>query len=191
MGAEVSVFRADIADKEQMQTVVRLAEEKFGTIHGVIHAAGVMKEEHFKLISDLEREDCLIHFKPKIHGLYVLDELFKDKDLDFCMLTSSLSSILGGLTLYAYSAANSFMDGFAWKQARASGNHWISINWEGWEKDNLPGKGEGHQGLKKLATLFFPHLAFNPNVSINNFLVILNFFGAPFGDFLAGVQNSD
>ncbi|NIM16914.1 MAG: amino acid adenylation domain-containing protein [Candidatus Aminicenantes bacterium] len=138
MGAEVLVVQADVSDKEQMRTAVKLAEDRFGTIHGVIHAAGVMDESYFKLISDLSREDCEAHFKPKIQGVCVLDEIFKDKNPDFCILTSSLSSILGGLSLYAYSAANSFMDTYALKQMQMFQKNWSSMNWDEWEQDVNP-----------------------------------------------------
>jgi acyl transferase domain-containing protein/acyl carrier protein len=142
MAAEVLVVQADAADKKQMEHAVHLAEERFGTIHGVIHAAGIMDESAFKLISDLEPAGCDSHFKPKIQGTIVLEEVFRDRELDFCLLTSSLSPILGGLSLYAYSAANTFMDAFARQQALVNRKHWISINWADWEREeeeNAPG----------------------------------------------------
>jgi polyketide synthase PksJ len=133
MGAEVLVIQADLGDKEQMSAVFREVETRFGTLHGVIHCAGVMAERYFKLISELDRETCEVHFGSKIRGLYVLEELTGDRALDFCILTSSLSSILGGITLYAYSAANSFMDAFAQRQAHVSGKNWLSIDWDEWK----------------------------------------------------------
>jgi polyketide synthase PksJ len=135
MGAEVLVIRADAADAAQMREAVKQAEEKFSTIHGVLHAAGVMDENAFKLIADCDREDCELHFAPKIRGLMVLEEVLRHQKLDFCILTSSLSPLLGGLSLFSYSAANSFMDIFAHKQALEHGKNWLSINWADWERE--------------------------------------------------------
>ncbi len=135
LGAEVLVVQADTADKEQMRKAVLQAEERFGTIHGVLHAAGIMAENAFKLIADSDKHDCELHFKPKIHGLMVLEEVLRDHELDFCLLTSSLSPILGGLSLYAYSAANSFMDGFAHQQSLVKRKNWLSVNWADWERE--------------------------------------------------------
>jgi polyketide synthase PksJ len=151
MGAEVLVMQADAGDKKQMKAAVTQAENRFGTIHGVIHAAGIMDEGYFKLISDLDRENCEAHFKPKIQGLYVLDELFRAKDLDFCILTSSLSSLLGGITLYAYSAAHCFMDTFAQRQAHVFDKNWFSIDWDEWKtghNDQHPVPAAADAGLR-------------------------------------------
>jgi hypothetical protein len=41
-GIEALALSADVANLEQMEGVIRQARERFGAIHGVIHAAGVM-----------------------------------------------------------------------------------------------------------------------------------------------------
>jgi hypothetical protein len=41
LGAEVAVFSADVADHEEMSSVINGVYERFDTLHGVIHAAGV------------------------------------------------------------------------------------------------------------------------------------------------------
>jgi polyketide synthase PksJ len=147
MGAEILAMQADTADEEQMNRLVRLAEKRFGSINGVIHAAGVMGKDDFKLIADSHRQECEIHFKPKIQGVLVLEKVFRDKDLDFCILISSISTVLGGLTLYAYSAANSFMDGFAHYQSKVQGKCWTSVDLSDWEKDEIQLKDEIDSGL--------------------------------------------
>ena len=139
LGAEVLVLAADVADKEQMMAVVQRAETEFGALHGVVHAAGVMDESAFKLIADLDRRGCELHFKTKIYGLQVLAEVLQGREPDFCLLTSSLSPILGGLSLFAYSAANSFMDGFAHRQTLVKGERWLSINWADWQQEPVSG----------------------------------------------------
>jgi polyketide synthase PksJ len=146
MGAEVLVLQADITDKEQMEKAITEAENRFGALHGVIHAAGLMDGSYFKTIADSDSENCQVHFKPKIQGLYVLEEVLKNKELDFCILNSSLSSILGGLTLYAYSAANSFMDAFAREQNNVQKN-WFAINWDEWKKEIHQTKKPEHPAL--------------------------------------------
>ncbi len=165
VGAEVQVIVADVSDKEQMAHARRLAEERFGEIHGVIHTAGIMADEHFKPIAQLDRETCEMHFGPKIHGTRVLAEVFNDKPLDFCILTSSLSTVLGGIGLYAYSAANNFMDTFAREQNRVYGKNWISINWDEWQRDRAPScvrntvtitGEEGKEALKRILAMNSP-----------------------------------
>jgi acyl carrier protein len=53
-------------------------------------------------------------------------------NLDFCLLCSSLASILGGLGFIAYSAANVFMDAFVNQHRRTRHQRWTSVDWDGW-----------------------------------------------------------
>jgi acyl transferase domain-containing protein/thioesterase domain-containing protein len=133
MGAEVVVFNADVANLEQMQGVIREIYARFGSLHGVIHAAGIVGEKSFRAIKDTDSDTCTTQFRPKIDGLIVLESVLRGRTLDFCLLTSSLSSVLGGLGFGAYSAANLFMDAFAQKYCRNSSLPWISVNWDGWQ----------------------------------------------------------
>ena len=62
-----------------------------------------------------------------------------DQPLDFCLLTSSLSSVLGGLGYAAYAGANLFMDAFVRHQHRKGQTHWISVNWDQWQSGDPVG----------------------------------------------------
>ena len=127
LGGEVLVCKADLSDPVQLLDTVNAIEETLGKINGVFHAAGVVAAH---LLSEITREDCEEYFQAKIYGLLGLYEVFKNKEIDFCMLMSSLSPILGGLGFLAYAASNSFMDAFA--AGLEENKNWFSINWEGW-----------------------------------------------------------
>jgi amino acid adenylation domain-containing protein len=129
-GAEVLVLSGDVADESQMKTILDASMSRFGTLNGVIHAAGVTAGDSFQPVALLDREQCEAQFVPKMHGLLVMDRVLGGLDLDFCVITSSLSAILGGPQLGAYAAANAFMDGFA--RSRAGTQPWMSLNWDGW-----------------------------------------------------------
>jgi NAD(P)-dependent dehydrogenase (short-subunit alcohol dehydrogenase family)/acyl carrier protein len=132
MGARVLVCTADVADRAQMREVLTQGEKQFGELNGVIHAAGLTEGSSVRSLDLLTPADGEAQFRPKAEGLYVLEELLAGRRLDFCLLTSSLSSILGGLKFGAYAAANAFMDAFAHRASRSGGTPWISVNWEGW-----------------------------------------------------------
>lgn len=131
LGSEVLVIGADVANLEQMEAAIAQAYEHFGEIHGVIHGAGIIGDNSFKLIQDTGKAECEMHFQSKVHGLFVLEKVLHGRELDFCLLLSSVSCILGGLGFAAYSAANLFMDAFACLQNRTTTVPWISLNWEG------------------------------------------------------------
>ncbi|AZK48524.1 non-ribosomal peptide synthetase/type I polyketide synthase [Paenibacillus lentus] len=132
-GAEVLVLHAEAADLGQMQSAIAAAEAKFGPIHGVIHAAGMTGDAAFSMLEETEEMRCEQHFSAKLYGLLVLEQALKGKELDFCLLTSSLSPMLGGLGFVAYAAANHFMDAFVHDYNRRSRVPWTCINWDGWQ----------------------------------------------------------
>jgi acyl transferase domain-containing protein/acyl carrier protein len=131
LGAEVLVARADVSNLDEMRAVVADAVKRFGAIHGVIHAAGSLTGGVEPILS-LSRDTCELQFRPKVRGLCALDEATADLALDFCLLTSSLSAVLGGLGYGAYAAANQFLDGFAEQRNASGGRRWISVNLDGW-----------------------------------------------------------
>ncbi|AKF96326.1 type I polyketide synthase [Brevibacillus laterosporus] len=145
MGGEVLLFACDVADKDQMQAVITQAEQIHGSLNGVIHGAGVLGGNTFNLMKDLKKTDCEDQFKSKMYGLRVLSEVLREKQLDFCLLMSSIASVLGGLGFTAYSAANLYMDYFVQKYNRDALVPWISVNWSDWkywdetEKDKTVG----------------------------------------------------
>jgi phthiocerol/phenolphthiocerol synthesis type-I polyketide synthase E len=132
MGSEVLVLRADVADAEAMARAVAAAEERFAALHGVVHAAGSVGVQTFREISQTTVPECEEQFAAKVHGLLVLSQLLSNRRLDFCLLTSSLSAVLGGLGFAAYSAANLFMDSFVRWRNRSGGTHWTSVDWDSW-----------------------------------------------------------
>ena len=130
-GAEVMVASADIANEEQMREVITRAYDRFGEIHGVIHAAGVAGGGMIQLKTKEKAEEVLA---PKLRGLLVLDTIFKDVKLDFIVLCSSLTSILGDFGQVDYCAANAFLDAFAHCQTSKNHPFILSINWDTWQE---------------------------------------------------------
>ena len=128
LGADVCLVVADVADEAQFTRAWSEAETRFGVIHGVIHAEEPSGERAFRAIHEASREDCEWHFRLKAHALYALERVLKDREVDFCILLSSVASVLGGVGYGAYAAANQFMDSFV----RSSNQTWLSLNCDLW-----------------------------------------------------------
>ncbi len=144
MGAEVLAIGADVSDEGQMRAALSTALERFGEVHGVIHAAGVVAKDSFSLIEQLSRDACERQFDPKIRGIRVLDRLLRERRPDFWFLTSSLSVVLGGLGYAAYAAANAFLDAYAAQRNREDGEEagpWKVIDWDQWSFSREEPKG--------------------------------------------------
>lgn len=131
-GAEILLATADVADESRMRAVIDLAYEKFGRLDGVIHAAGTVGEAAAVSIQETDPGTCERLFRAKVEGVGVLGKLLEGRDLDFCLLMSSLASVLGGLGFFASAAADNFMDAFAARHNQKSLVPWISVNWDGW-----------------------------------------------------------
>ncbi|MET9403014.1 SDR family NAD(P)-dependent oxidoreductase [Kitasatospora sp. NPDC002965] len=129
LGARVAVLRADVTDPEQ--TAARIAELRsaFGALNGVVHAAGAPSSG---MIARKTREDADRVLAAKTRGTLLLDRLCEDDPLDFFLLCSSVTAVLGGPGQSDYAAANAFLDAFALSR-RQQGRPVTSVAWGTWE----------------------------------------------------------
>lgn len=128
-GGEVMTMGADVTDVDQMTAVVAAAKARFGAVHGVIHAAGVI-------------DDGLMSLKPtgvrsrvidvKARGALVLDLVLGQEPLEFFIAFSSISAVLGLEGQVDYTAANAFLDAFVERKRRTSTVRAISVGWNAW-----------------------------------------------------------
>ena len=130
LGGEVLVLKADVASREALAGVITAAESKFGRIHGIIHAAGIVSSQP---IGQSTPEELKRFLHSKTGGVLAVYQEAARLKLDFCLLTSSLSAVLGGLGYHAYAAGNAFLDHFARWANQHSDYPWISVNWDAWK----------------------------------------------------------
>ncbi|TKK89201.1 SDR family NAD(P)-dependent oxidoreductase [Herbidospora galbida] len=155
LGGEVEIVVGDVADPAAVKRAVDTAIERFGALHGVLHAAGLpaMGLMQFKRPSEL---DAVL--APKIAGTRALAEALRigepgEIELDFLALFSSITSATGGGPGQVdYCAANAYLDGYALRLA-ATGRKVVSIDWGEWTwnawEAGLAGYDEGLQTFFK------------------------------------------
>ncbi len=152
LGAEVVVEEADVADPAQLRAVVARTEARFGALHGVVHTAGLTTGAAvFNLLPTATAAQAEALFRPKARGAAVLAEVLGDRPLDFCVLISSNASVLGGLGLAAYAAANAYLDLLAAEQRRRGRGRWTSTNWDGWPTEPPPGAAAVRTSIDQFA----------------------------------------
>jgi len=152
-GARILTFTANVAHAEQMKTVYEQIKKQFGPLNGIFHTAGLAGAQAFRTIAETKASDCEAQFEAKVYGVKTLYDVFASEPLDFCLLFSSLSAVLGGLGFAAYSAANRFMDAFVEKVSRINGTQqWMVVNWDGWwfKESEVAAAGVGDE-LRELA----------------------------------------
>jgi acyl transferase domain-containing protein len=138
LGAEVVYVSANVADTVGMRGAIEQAYRRFGSLHGVIHAAGIVADNGLQEIDDCRHENCERHFEAKARGLLALEQALDGKPLDFCLLVSSLTSVLGGVGHSAYASSNAYMDSFARRHNRSHRVRWLSVNFDLWRFHDDP-----------------------------------------------------
>ncbi|KAL5317090.1 hypothetical protein ACEPPN_014184 [Leptodophora sp. 'Broadleaf-Isolate-01'] len=109
-GASVEVYRGDASSEADVTGIVSQVKTTHD-IRGVVHAAMVLEDGMFEGIS---YESFTAAIKPKVLGALNLHNALKDTTLDFFVMTSSISAVLGNPGQSNYSAANSYLDSLAW-----------------------------------------------------------------------------
>ena len=145
-GTQVLCLSADVSDLAQMRTAFAQIDQHLGKVDGFIHGAGAL---HGSIAPMAETQVKNFHdqYLSKVLGTLVLDELLQGRQYDFCVLMSSLASVLGGLGFSAYAGANAFLDAFAQLKHNSADDRWLSINWDGWNFEHDGNTAQPKNGL--------------------------------------------
>ena len=108
-GADARLFSGDVTDESSLQSLVKAVEEEFGSITGVIHAAGVLDDG---IALNLSNEQFIKVARPKVVGLQNLDTVLSKNKLTHFIAFSSAANILGTSAQANYNAANYYTDQF-------------------------------------------------------------------------------
>jgi NAD(P)-dependent dehydrogenase (short-subunit alcohol dehydrogenase family)/acyl carrier protein len=142
LGAEVMTLSADVCDASALKKAFAQVEKRFGALHGIIHAAGVVQGASFRMLAESTPEGFAEQFQAKGAGVQALAAAVEGRKLDFCLIVSSLATFLGGREFAAYVAANAYMDAFVLAANRRQTTPWLTVNWDAWNFDESAGVTE-------------------------------------------------
>ena len=168
----VLYISADISCQDDLKVAIDTIENRFETIHGVFHlAAAPVNVDSNYLIPNLKIEDALKHFEPKVNGIQNIKSILKEDSLDFTILFSSLSTVLGGVGYFGYAAANSYLDSIAKIYDNPKSTRWISLNWDAFfDADDTTNNDTDKSISKKEASKVFkilPRISNTPQIVIS------------------------
>jgi len=155
---QVYYYHTDVSNKNAFSKTIEDIESEHGKISGVIHAAGNVNNQTFKPIENLNSKIAKLQFDPKINGTLNIYDINKERNFDFVWITSSLSSVLGGLTYGAYAVANKFIDSFV-THKKEELNNWFSVD--------LDGISEGRISHENLIEVFERSFNIKPQVIVS------------------------
>lgn len=137
--ARLHYVRLDLTSDQQVATVLSDVRQQFGALTGIFHAAGQIKDSFLLKKTAADFDQVLL---PKTTGTVLLDKHSRDDALDFLVLFSSFTAVLGNSGQADYSCANGFMDRFAQmrNQQVLQGlrhGHTLAMNWPLWQQGGM------------------------------------------------------
>ena len=124
-GAVVRVEKVDFADSTAADALLADVQRTMPPLGGVMHAAMTL---HDSIIANLDERRLIEVLRPKIAVAENLDRLTRSLKLDYFVLFSSVTTILGNPGQGAYVAANGYLEGVA-RRRRAAGLPALAVAW--------------------------------------------------------------
>lgn len=125
---QITAIAADVCNIGQMRAALSAAQDRFGALTGVIHAAGHIEDGPVLAKTEAGIDRVLA---PKMTGLRVLDELFPDGVLELMVLFASSSTASRPAGQVDYVAANEYLNAFASSRSGAK-TRVVAVNWGVW-----------------------------------------------------------
>lgn len=144
----VHVFAADVGDEAEVAALLDRIRTEVAPLAGVVHLAGVLDDA---LLSQQSPARFRTTLAPKAFGAWHLDRLTQDDELDFFIVSSSVSSLFGSPGQANYATANALLDGLV-AQRRAQGRPATGVNFGPWAQGGMASSAAataniGAQGL--------------------------------------------
>ncbi|WP_197375698.1 type I polyketide synthase [Mycolicibacterium baixiangningiae] len=129
----VHTFTADVGEESQVVELLERIRAELPPLAGVAHLAGVLDDA---LLSQQSMDRFRTTLAPKAFGAWHLDRLTRDDDLDFFIVSSSVSSLFGSPGQSNYATANALLDGLV-AQRRAHGLPATGVNFGPWAQGGM------------------------------------------------------
>jgi NAD(P)-dependent dehydrogenase (short-subunit alcohol dehydrogenase family)/acyl carrier protein len=124
-GARVAILQGDVSREEDLAAGLARLRAESPPLRGVVHAAMVLDDG---LLVNLDRKKFRRVLDPKVRGAWNLHLLTRGDPLDFFVLFSSVSSLIGNRGQGNYAAGNAFLDSLC-HYRRGLGLPALTVNW--------------------------------------------------------------
>ncbi|MEW2354045.1 SDR family NAD(P)-dependent oxidoreductase [Spirillospora sp. NPDC029432] len=144
-GLDIEVRQVDAADTAATAALVTELAAR-APIDLVVHAAGVVASADLRPLRNVTAEHVTGHVAAKVQGALALraalDALPPDRRPETVVLMSSAGTLLGGIGMGPYCAANRYLDALAesLSAARHDGPRWVSAVWDAWKVGPMGGE---------------------------------------------------
>lgn len=129
----IYTFAADVGEEAEVVGLLDRIRAELPPLAGVAHLAGVLDDA---LLSQQDVDRFRTTMRPKAFGAYHLDRLTRADELDFFIVSSSVSSIFGSPGQANYATANALLDGLVARR-RAEGLPATAVNFGPWAEGGM------------------------------------------------------
>jgi acyl carrier protein/short-subunit dehydrogenase len=124
-GVKVLAASCDVADRAALEELFGSIRSTMPPIAGVMHAAMVLDDG---ILANLDADRFNRVLAPKVAGADHLDHLVRGEKLDYFVLFSSVTTLIGNPGQANYVAANAYMEGLA-RRRRQKGLPALAVGW--------------------------------------------------------------
>ena len=143
-GITITVVQADVSQQDDIIATLERIIPAY-PLRGIIHAAGVLADNIILNMNWAQFQQVLA---PKVLGAWHLHTLTKSSHLDFFVMFSSISGLLGNRGQANYAAANVFLNGLTHLR-KAQGLPALSIDWGAWSEVGMSTSSTGSAKILK------------------------------------------
>ncbi|MDT5301849.1 MAG: hypothetical protein QOG79_5091, partial [Mycobacterium sp.] len=129
----IHTFAADVGDESEVEKLLDRIRAELPPLAGVAHLAGVLDDA---LLSQQSVERFRTTLAAKAFGACHLSRLTEDDELDFFIVSSSVSSLFGSPGQSNYATANALLDGLV-AQRRSRGLPATGVNFGPWAQGGM------------------------------------------------------
>ncbi|MGD9621705.1 MAG: type I polyketide synthase [Mycolicibacterium sp.] len=129
----IHTITADVGDESEVAALLNRIRAELPPLAGVAHLAGVLDDA---LLSQQTLDRFRTTLAPKSFGACHLDRLTRKDNLDFFIVSSSVSSLFGSPGQANYATANALLDGLV-AQRRAQGLPATGVNFGPWGQGGM------------------------------------------------------
>ncbi len=140
-GLKIQVLKCDISDEDAVQNTAAYIKSQSLKVKAVFHLAGDISKKNFKNITELTNKDFENQYASKVEGTLNVEKMVEILQPDYCILSSSLSAVLGGMGFSAYASANGFLNQYVYAEHKNGHTQWTSLVFDGWDF----GEGDNYQ----------------------------------------------
>jgi myxalamid-type polyketide synthase MxaB len=142
----------DVANAADVTKAMKQIASLGLTLKGIIHSAGVTNDKPF---SQQSWADFTSVMAVKVQGGWNLHEATKDMPLDFFVMYSSVSALLGNVGQANYAAANAYLDGLC-QHRRGMGLPALSVAWGPWAEVGMAANMENAAAMGMTSDMMIP-----------------------------------